>query len=156
MAVINGNGMNSVVQLAMFVALLLASYVQTAKAEAWINEFHYDNTGPDANEFIEIAYTTDITGYSVVLYNGLTGARYGTDQTLTTTTPSGVGLIVIDYPSNGIQNGSPDGIALVDATGSVVEFISYEGTFVAVDGPATGMTSTNIGVIENSNAATDE
>lgn len=27
----------------------------------------------------------------------------------------------------GIQNGSPDGLAIVDSTGSVVQFLSYEG-----------------------------
>jgi hypothetical protein len=35
---------------------------------------------------------------------------------------------VIDYAVNSIQNGSPDGIALVDASNVVVEFLSYEGT----------------------------
>ncbi|HET8785989.1 MAG TPA: DNA/RNA non-specific endonuclease, partial [Candidatus Limnocylindrales bacterium] len=55
---------------------------------------------------------------------------------------------VVDYPSNGIQNGSPDGMALVDAQSHVVEFLSYEGTFTASDGPAAGMVSTDIGVAE--------
>ena len=32
----------------------------------------------------------------------------------------------------------PDGMALVDPGGSVVEFLSYEGTFTALDGPAAG------------------
>ena len=41
------------------------------------------------------------------------------------------GVVVLNYPTNGIQNGAPDGIALVDNTGAVVEFLSYEGAFAA-------------------------
>ena len=47
-----------------------------------------------------------------------------------------------------MQNGSPDGLALVDSANEVVEFISYEGTFTAGNGPAAGMMSTNVGVFE--------
>ncbi|RMF54692.1 MAG: T9SS C-terminal target domain-containing protein, partial [Bacteroidetes bacterium] len=46
------------------------------------------------------------------------------------------------------QNGAPDGLALVDAGNNVVQFLSYEGSFTAVDGPAAGLTSTDIGVSE--------
>ena len=42
--------------------------------------------------------------------------------------------MVVNYPPDGIQNGSPDGIALVDATGEVLEFISYEGVLPATVG----------------------
>jgi len=48
---------------------------------------------------------------------------------------------------NGIQNGSPDGFALIEGT-QVLEFLSIEGTFVAQDGAAAGMLSTDIGVQE--------
>jgi hypothetical protein len=50
----------------------------------------------------------------------------------------------------GIQNGGPDGIALVDELGSVVQFLSYEGSFTAMSGVAEGMTSSDIGVVEMS------
>ena len=55
--------------------------------------------------------------------------------------------MVVTYASNGIQNGSPDGVALV-SPGGLVEFLSYEGTFTAAGGAATGVTSTDIGVTE--------
>jgi len=55
---------------------------------------------------------------------------------------------VINYPSNGIQNGSPDGMALV-CDGKVVQFLSYEGTFTAVGGAANGLTSTDIAVSQS-------
>jgi predicted extracellular nuclease len=48
----------------------------------------------------------------------------------------------------GLQNGSPDGIALVDDA-TVVQFLSYEGVFTATNGAASGLTSTDIGVAEN-------
>ena len=49
-------------------------------ASVFINEFHYDNTGADTGEFVEVTATagTDLTGYSLVLYNGNGGAPYGT------------------------------------------------------------------------------
>jgi hypothetical protein len=48
------------------------------------------------------------------------------------------------------QNGSPSGMALVDASGHVVQFLSYEGTMTAKGGAADSMTSTDIGVSETS------
>src|SRR5678815_3475604 len=41
-----------------------------------------------------------------------------------------------------------DGIALVDPAGTVIEFLSYEGAFVGASGPASGLTSTDVGVRE--------
>lgn len=117
-----------------------------------ISEIHYDNTGADAGEAIEVSGPAglDVTGWAVVLYNGSGGASYNT-QTLAGALPTTCGergVLVINYPVNGIQNGSPDGVALVNAGGAVVEFLSYEGTFSATTGPALGLLSTDIGVIE--------
>ncbi|TDQ18883.1 putative secreted protein (Por secretion system target) [Algoriphagus boseongensis] len=125
----------------------------TASAQqVFINEIHYDNTGADVGEAIEIAGPagTDLTGWSIVLYNGANGAVYDTKNLSGTLTNSGngFGFVTQTYPSNGLQNGAPDGIALVN-NGVVVQFLSYEGSFVAVGGPANGITSTDIGVAEN-------
>ena len=57
--------------------------------------------------------------------------------------------MVVNYPTNGLQNGSPDGLALVDSDSNVVQFLSYEGSFMADGGPAGGMVSTDIGVAES-------
>src|SRR5215468_1838281 len=115
-------------------------------------EIHYDNVGTDTGEAIEVSGPAgaDVTGWQVILYNGNGGASYNT-TTLSGPIPATCGsrgVIVINYPTNGIQNGSPDGMALVDASGAVVEFLSYEGVFAATNGPALGMTSTDIGVSE--------
>ena len=43
---------------------------------AFISEIHYDNASSDVGEFIEVTGTAgfDLTGFSLVLYNGSTGA----------------------------------------------------------------------------------
>lgn len=119
----------------------------------FINEVHYDNNGTDIGEFIEVVALagTDLTGWSIVLYNGVGGVTYDTDllSLATRTTVGGRDFYVLNYPSNGIQNGAPDGFALVDNNGNVVQFLSYEGVLTATNGPAAGLTSTNIGVSEN-------
>jgi len=144
-------------------ALLITFFfglLQPAAAQVFINEIHYDNAGTDTGEAIEIAGAagTDLTGWSIVRYNGNGGASYGTDALsgVLVDQQGGLGTFVVDYPSNGLQNGAPDGIALVDASNVVVQFLSYEGTFMAAGGPADGMTSTDIGVSESSGTAAGE
>ncbi|MEO1185660.1 MAG: Ig-like domain-containing protein, partial [Cyanobacteria bacterium J06636_27] len=126
-------------------------------ATVFINEFHYDNSGADSNEFIEIAGPagTDLTGWSIVLYNGNGGASYNTINLSETISDqsNGFGTVAVDI--SGIQNGSPDGIALVDSNNTVVQFLSYEGSFTATNGPANGMTSTDIGVSQQPSPSVD-
>jgi hypothetical protein len=129
----------------------------------WINEFHYDNTGTDAGEFIEVAGAagTDLSGWSLVLYNGNPTQRtvYSTINLsgIIDNESNGFGALSFSLPVNGLQNGGfpgtdvePDGIVLFDGT-SVVQFLSYEGsaatgTFTAANGVAAGQTSVNIGI----------
>jgi len=125
----------------------------TAAGVPFINEIHYDDAGGDTGEGVEIAGPagTDLSGWSLVFYNGNGGTTYGT-VALAGTIPDqddGYGTLSFAAPAGGIQNGSPDAIALVDAGGQVVQFLSYEGTLTATNGPATGLTSTDIGVAEN-------
>jgi len=95
----------------------------TTTLTVWINEFHYNNVGTDSDEFIEIAGVagTDITGYSIVTYNGGNGTTYGSTNifsgTLTDDNGNGFGFARISFPTNGLQNGDPDGFALIDDTG---------------------------------------
>lgn len=114
-----------------------------------INEIHYDNDGADVGEFIEVrvATGTDVSATTLALYNGNGGGLYAT-LTLPASPASSDGVFdyyVVNAP--GLQNGSPDGIALVNG-GAVVEFLSYEGAMTAADGPAAGLTSTDVGAVE--------
>jgi hypothetical protein len=120
-------------------------------AEAWINEIHYDNIGADIGEFVEVAGVagTDLSGWELVLYNGSKGTPYASQKlggVVQSDGASAFGALAFSFSS--IQNGSPDGIALVDQGGSVVQLLSYEGRFAAASGPAMGLTSSDIGVFE--------
>ncbi len=117
----------------------------------YISEIHYDDAGTDTGEFVEVHLPpgTSSAGLSVVLYNGSTGAVYDTDALPAVTAPADAPAVaVVTYPANGIQNGAPDGVALVRGT-EVLEFLSYEGVLTASGGPADGATSTDIGVSED-------
>jgi predicted extracellular nuclease len=121
----------------------------------FINEIHYDNSGADTGEAIEVAGPagTDLTGWSLVLYNGNGGAVYDTINLSGVIPDQQNGYGTLAFFRAGIQNGPPDGMALVDSTSNVIQFLSYEGTFTAVGGPADGMPSTDIGVSENGSGA---
>ena len=124
----------------------------------YISEIHYDNDGGDSGEFVEVHLPagTSSAGLSIVLYNGNGGARYDLDPVPTVTAAADAPAVaVVEYLANGIQNGAPDGIALVRGA-EVLEFISYEGVFTATGAPsaanpAGGRTSTDIGVSEPEN-----
>ncbi|WP_239138333.1 ExeM/NucH family extracellular endonuclease [Actinoplanes regularis] len=114
----------------------------------FISEIHYDNAGADTGEAIEIQAPVDfdLTGWQIVLYNGSNNQTYDT-KTISGVVPA-AGVYVQTYPTDGVQNGAPDAIALVKPDNTVVEFLSYEGTLTAANGPASGRTSTDIGVAE--------
>ncbi|HPF69022.1 MAG TPA: PKD domain-containing protein, partial [Candidatus Krumholzibacteria bacterium] len=121
-------------------------------AAVWINEFHYDNSGTDRDEFVEVAGTagTDLTGWTIVAYNGANGASYATKSLSGTLANQQGGFGTKSIAYSGLQNGNPDGLALVDASGAVVQFLSYGGSFTAANGPAAGQASTDIGITESS------
>ena len=119
----------------------------------YINEFHYDNQGTDANEFVEVAGPagTDLSTYVITLYNGSSNLLYSSIPLTGTIDDegTGVGAVVFLIPS-GIQNGAPDAIALSKTGSTSIQYLSYEGvmTAVAIDGPAIGLNSVDIGVAE--------
>jgi len=99
---------------------------------------------------------TDLTGWSLLFYNGFDGKQYDaytfTSSNVIANQSNGfrtLGILV-----SGIQNGGNDGIALVDASKAVIQFLSYEGILTASDGAAKGMTSQDIGVSESESTAT--
>lgn len=149
-------------------ASLLTSFFLCAsfnvQAEVFINEIHYDDStsSGDVGEKVEVIATAgeNLSTYRIYLYNGTSSPTAATfyDNDLL---PAGsnvscgatVKIAVLSYPSNGIQNGASDGIALVNGSGALVKFISYEGAIKASNGPAAGITSTNLSVLEDNNTA---
>ena len=121
----------------------------------WINELHYDNDLGDVDEGVEVAGTAglDLSGYSLVAYNGSNGQAYSTTNLSGTVPSQQNGFGTVWFPIAGLQNGSPDGVALIDPSAGVVQFLSYEGTFVASEGPANGVMSQDIGVSEEDEPA---
>ena len=146
----------------LFLSIALMVATASIAQSVFINEIHYDNAGGDVNEGFEIAGPagTDMSGWTVVLYNGSNSSTYNTislsgviaDQS------NGFGTQWYGLPSNGMQNGAPDGLALVESDGTTVaQFLNYEGsTITAANGPASGMTSTNIGVSETNSTPVGE
>jgi len=110
---------------------------------------YYDNSSSDIDEGVEIAGPagTDLTSYKITAYNGSNGLKY-LEKSLSGIIPnidnSGYGTLF--FPTEGLQNGAPDGIALDDGT-SLIQFLSYEGVMTATDGVAKDVASTDI-VIE--------
>ncbi|WP_433793224.1 ExeM/NucH family extracellular endonuclease [Actinoplanes sp. CA-252034] len=138
--------------MATALGLSLTGPVSAATDVPFISEIHYDNTGTDAGEAVEIEAPVgyDLSGWQLYLYNGSNSKVYTPTYTLNGVVPAS-GVVVQTYPANGIQNGPPDAIALVRPDGTVAEFLSYEGVITAADGPALGQVSVDIGVSEPDN-----
>lgn len=142
----------------VIVLLLLtgSGFVSSAVATpVFINELHYDNSGADQSEGFEIAgpADTDLNGWQLVLYNGGNGEPYSLLPLAGIIPDLSGGFGVLSFSISGIQNGAPDGVALVDHTDQVRQFLSYEGVFTAITGVAAGLTSLDIDVFESSSAA---
>jgi len=127
------------------------------QAQYRINEFAYDCNVNDNNEVVEVrienTFTGNLSDLTLTLYNGNGGVPYGIAATIdnfVVGTNDGVYTYYTWIPSS-IMNGSPDGLSL-DYQGTVVEFLSYEGTFTAVGGAADGMMSTDIGASQTNSS----
>lgn len=127
--------------------------VASASANVFINEIHYDNASTDTGEFFEIAGLagTDLSAYTVQLINGANNTIYDTVSLSGIIDNESNGYGALGFSRAGIQNGSPDGIALLGPNDSI-QFLSYEGVITNFDfGGAIGVVnSTDIGVSEPS------
>ncbi len=94
----------------------------------------------------------DLSVYSIVLYNGSNGAVYNTTVLSGSIDDEQNGYGAVAFNFGAIQNG-PDAIALVGPSNNVVQFLSYEGIFMATDGPANGMVSEDFGFSGSSSSS---
>ncbi|KAL2612721.1 hypothetical protein R1flu_024413 [Riccia fluitans] len=125
-----------------------------AQTDAWINELHYNNAGVDQNEFLEVitGQGVDPSTLKLVLYNS-NGKQYRSlsvgKEFSKVELGGGFSLYVARLPNGTLQNGPADGLALVVSGGKVIQLLSYGGAFKAMDGPAEGQDSIDIGVQES-------
>lgn len=117
-----------------------------------INEVDYDNVGTDSSEYLELynpsTGSASLAGLAVVLVNGATNTDYATiDLSPLGTLGAGKYLVIagtsVTVPTSAlkldpvwttdeIQNGGPDGVALVDSVKqTVIDAVSYEGSITA-------------------------
>jgi hypothetical protein len=116
-----------------------------------INEVDYDQAGTDAATFIEIYNGTgadvSLANLAVAYLNGNNNAEYGraalagAGATLASggylvvrnaTVVVAPGALTVDVTGDFLQNGAPDGLALIDtATLTVIDVLSYEGSMTA-------------------------
>jgi large repetitive protein len=148
-----------------------------------INEVDYDNVGSDTAEFLELyngsGATLNLSDYTVYLVNGsAAGCTNGCPvyQTIAlsaassptlapgqylaiacaavTVDPAAVTLAINCGASGTIQNGSPDGIALVNTTTqTLTDALSYEGAISAAAIPNLGNVSLVEGTVLPSSVA---
>ncbi len=142
-------------EILLFISLFIAG--DSFAAVPWINEFHYDDAGGDSGEFVEIVVPsnfTDLASVTLTLYNGGDGRSYASHALGTFSAgASEGGWTFYSKLITGIQNGAPDGLALSWPEGT--QFLSYEGSFVAANGPAAGLTSFDIGIAQADTGAPD-
>ena len=98
-------------------------------AKLVINEVDYDQVGTDANGFVEIhnngTAAADLTGVDLVAVNGGDSTEYAREALTGTLAAGGHLAVAIE-----LQNGAPDGIALISGT-TLLDALSYEGAITA-------------------------
>ncbi|MGK0358487.1 MAG: hypothetical protein ACI9U2_000776 [Bradymonadia bacterium] len=134
---------------------LITVSVQPAGADLVINEIDYDQEGGDSAEYAEIYNPTGVAiPLAGVVFEGINGSNgdvYGSynlsdagaelapgaflilgNAAVLVALPEGV--LRIELPNNGLQNGAPDGVRIMRG-GEFVDGLSYEG---AMDGVTEG------------------
>ena len=114
----------------------------------YFSEVGYQDAPPN---FFEVAVPagTDVSGYSIAIYDA--------SGVLQTTMPFGPPDVTHfghdvysfdEFSPGGIEYGASEAIALIDGSGTVVQFVSFEGKSVTpATGPAAGVTSRDLGFL---------
>ncbi len=96
-----------------------------------INEVDYDQVGADGAGFVEIknigTSALPLTGIALVFVDGADGEEYRREALTGTLAAGGYQVVAVDP-----QNGSPDGLALIDTSnGTLLDALSYEGAIAS-------------------------
>jgi hypothetical protein len=101
----------------------------TGQPKLVINEVDYDQVGTDADGFVEVHNAgdtaADLSNVDLVAVNGGDSSEYAREQLTGTLAAGGHLAVAIE-----LQNGAPDGLALVDGT-TLLDGLSYEGAITA-------------------------
>ncbi|MCP5075798.1 MAG: Hint domain-containing protein [Rhodobacteraceae bacterium] len=115
-------------------------------ADPYLSEIKF--LGAGNQDFIEIVVDagTDVSNIQVVVYNPDGTVRTTNSLGTLVTTVAGQDVYVIDQVTSATFNGvhKNGALALVD-NGTVTSFVSFNKTVTATEGPADGMSSTQIG-----------
>jgi endonuclease I len=131
--------------------LFLNQCARVRNPEVWVNELHYDNTGADLNEFVELAGPAGLrlNGWMLLAIDGANGQVYARQKLAGTFPNQQNGYGTLSFAFAGLQDG-PDAVAVVSADGAVVHFIAYEGAVTGVGGAIAGKQAVQLGVSEAS------
>ena len=115
---------------------------------AWINEFHYHDLDGDTNQGVELAGSSgiDLSNYYLLLCTPQ--GIYSSNDCSGVIDDEGAGYGAAWFPISGVSTSSPSGIILMHKTKGLLQFLSYEGSFMPTDGPAAGVVSVDVGVTE--------
>ena len=122
----------------------------------WINEIHYSNQGQDENEGVEIAGTAglDVSGWTLLRYHS--NGKLDEKAELSGVIPDlQAGLGVLWFPQPDLGNGAYGLCVTAPPLDDPVIFLSYGGVIQAVNGPATGLFSVDIGMSETPQTSSD-
>jgi hypothetical protein len=113
----------------------------------YISEVDYDNSG-SASDFVEIVVPVgvDVSGYVFLIYDkdGQVTGSFSLGSPVSTV--GGNNIYLIDDSVSGFDDiRDDDALALVDDTGTVLQFIAFADPVTAVEGPADGMSATQVG-----------
>ncbi|PXF40551.1 hypothetical protein BWQ96_09746 [Gracilariopsis chorda] len=117
----------------------------------FVNEMRLEGIDAKLNETVEIAAlaATDLSGWQLALYHGRDGKRYKTVSLFGVVSDESHGWGTLEFDVSPVLTGELIGVALVDDAGGVLQFLSAGGTLTAVDGPAQGKRSVDVGVEES-------
>eukprot|EP00485_Elphidium_margaritaceum_P008678 CAMPEP_0202706760 /NCGR_PEP_ID=MMETSP1385-20130828/19140_1 /ASSEMBLY_ACC=CAM_ASM_000861 /TAXON_ID=933848 /ORGANISM="Elphidium margaritaceum" /LENGTH=562 /DNA_ID=CAMNT_0049365303 /DNA_START=19 /DNA_END=1707 /DNA_ORIENTATION=- len=124
-------------------------------SQIWINELHYRG---GFGEYVEVAGVAGLStaNFKIYVYQKAGQSVYNSWSLPVATIQdeqNGFGAVLLDPGDHALHSHDDNGIALVYNDAEVIQFLSYsdEGnqfTLTAADGPAIGMTSTDIGAYE--------